>query len=85
MSEIVYVYGNRAFSSAAAAGHHPRLRERLSRQVLSLQPGARLLFHVTTPWIDRLTVDEVEMCRIVAKHPEAKVDVLPIEQAGASA
>ena len=81
MSETIYVYGDRAYSAAVAASHHPRVRERLARRVVSLHPGARLVFRVRDAELDWLTTDQVELHRLVARHPCAKVAVLPIAQA----
>ena len=86
MADPVYVYGNRAFSADTAAEHHPRLRARLSRRVEC--PGllrASLVYRVEDDRIDWLTTDLVEVHRLLKRHPDATVRVIPVDRLPISA
>ena len=78
-TDTIYVYGRRAFTSNAAAGHDPTLRRRLARRIpwYGLQP--RLAFRVCDGGVDQIVVDPVEVRHLLRDHPLANVTVIPIE------
>ena len=79
-SRSVYVYGDRAFTAAAAAAHHPVLRRRLARSVAFYGPTMpRHVYRVTGEGVDQLAVDPVDVYHIVRRFPQARVKVLRVE------
>ena len=78
--DTIYVYGRRAFTSNAAAGHDPTLRRRLARRVPWYGLPPRLVFRVRDGGVDQIVVDPVEVRHLLRDHPLAHVTVIPIEQ-----
>ena len=77
--DAIYVYGRRAFTSNAAAGHDPTLRRRLARRVRWYGLPPKLVFRVRDDSLDRFVVDPVEVRHLVRDRPLARVTVIPIE------
>ena len=80
MIEYLYVYGDRAFGPALAAGHHPTLRHRLARRVPYLdREMPSFVFRVRGDGQDELLTDPVAVARLSHQHPGMRVSVMHVQ------
>jgi hypothetical protein len=78
MAETYYVYRNRAYTEAGAAGHNARIKAALAERYNVLDLPAKMIFSVDGPEGHRLVTDPVELYRLMHAHPDSEVRVIPV-------
>lgn len=79
MLNAIYVFHDHAYASSQALRECEHVSEREAEKVRYFYPRPKLVFRVSYPGYYKLTTAPEEVSRVTRRHPEADVEVIPVQ------